>query len=92
MTAAKAAEEGRCQDCPGMIERREADAAYRATVLTKMEGYDLTLPRIEVTLKDLSKITQENFNRIYFRMGVISGGTGLASGIIGTLVTLHLGE
>ena len=82
----------RCDGCPNVADRRELDAAYRATKKKKMEGYDIALPEIKSSIIMLTGVMQKNFNTIYFRMGVISGGAGLISGIVGTLITLHLNK
>jgi hypothetical protein len=80
----------KCADCPAVAERREADAAYRAMVTTRLDNYDKLLDKIEKSVLGLTAITQKNFNSIYFRIGFISGGAGLVTGILGSLVTLHL--
>jgi hypothetical protein len=80
----------KCSDCPAVAERREADAKYRGIVLTKLDVYDKTLTEMKEAIITLTATSQRNFNAIYFRIGFISGGAGLLTGAIATLITLHL--
>ena len=80
----------KCADCPAVAERREADAAYRSMVTTRLDNYDKLLEKLDKSVIALTNVTQMNFNKIYFRIGAISGGAGLITGAVATLVTLHL--
>lgn len=75
----------KCADCPGVADRREADAKYRAMVMTKLENYDIVLDKIDKALIGVAN----NFNIIYFRIGMVSGTIGLITGTVAALATLH---
>lgn len=82
----------KCADCPAVLERREADAGYRATVLTRLDNYDTILEKLDKSIVALTLIMQTNFNSIYFRIGAVSGGVGLITGTVAALATLHLNK
>jgi len=89
MTPTKDTKTVLCPDCPNVLEKRVEDAAFRATVLLKLESYDNGIERLGKAIQNIDVTLQKNFSIIYFRIGVISGTIGLITGAVSALVAMQ---
>lgn len=62
-----------CPEIERCRDRRATDAAYKSEVLTKLDNIENNLS----ALWDEMKENRKDVKGIYFKMGVISGGTAL---------------
>lgn len=89
MTPKRDNDERICSDCPNVVEKRLEDAAFRATVLLKLESYDTGIEQLRKAIRALDENIHRNFSVIYFRIGVVSGTIGLITGAVSALVAMQ---
>ena len=78
--------EEKCGDCPNIIERREADAMFRAKMTANFDNLTASLDKIEMAVWDAVGETRKDIKNLYFRIGLIAGGSGAVGGVIAALV------
>jgi hypothetical protein len=77
----------KCDDCPAVADRREADATFRAVMSTKLEGLSAGVEEIKTTVWTAIGETRGDIKKLYFRIGIISGASGAVGGVIAALIT-----
>lgn len=72
-----------CSELPMCRDRRTADAEHRAQVITKLEIIEKNLS----ALWDEMKVNRGDIKQLYFRIGLISGGTSLIVSLVVSMVS-----
>ena len=75
-----------CSDTEECADRRIADAVYRGEVITKLGNIEKSIS----ALWDEMVVNRQHINKLYFRMGIIAGGTSLVVSLVVSLVLKSL--
>ena len=68
----------KCPEYPRCRDRREADAEFRGKVSTQVENIERNVIEMRGDIKGFR-----------WKIGLLAGGAGAISGIIGTIVSSH---
>jgi len=75
-----------CSEIERCRDRRATDAAYKSEVLTKLSNIESNLSALWEEMRD----NRKDVKSIYFKMGIISGGTALVISAAVSLITKSL--
>ena len=67
-----------CPEYPNCTDRREADALFRGEVKAKLEGIKSGVDGLWTAME----VNRTDIKHLYFRMGLISGGTSLIVSLV----------
>lgn len=71
-----------CSETQDCADRRTLDAEHRGKVMTKLDNIEKSVS----ALWDEMVVNRQHINRLYFRIGLISGGTSLIVSLVVSLV------
>ena len=75
-----------CNDTEECRDRRTADAQFRGQVMSKLENIEKSISALWAE----QIVNRGDIKSLYFRIGLISGGTSLVVSLIVSLVTKNI--
>lgn len=76
-----------CSDINDCRDRRTADAEYRGKVMTRLDSIEKSVSAIWAEMI----VNRGDIKSLYFRIGLISGGTSLIVSLVVSLIIKTIG-
>ena len=78
--------DGACPEFDQCLDRRTADAEYRGKVMAKLDSIESSISALWAEMI----VNRGDIKSLYFRIGLISGGTSLVVSLIVSIVVTKL--